>query len=284
MQILTVGKGFIASHLYYKTIDERLQANSNQINSILSKYKPDIIINCIGYCGEYNGTIDACVEQKERTLLSNTIIPTILATECEKLDIRLISIGSGCIFYDQSPNISVSLSGPKDDGWKEENSTNPKSFYSKSKLACDLAIGSMKNTTTLRIRMPISGKDHPRNLLSKLIKYQRVVEEPNSMTFMEDLMNAIDFSIKNETNGIYHIASSIPLTHSVLLDEYCKYKPSHKYEKISVEELNKITKEPRSNCILSIDKAIKRGFGFFDTQDLVRSCVKKFAKNKKDKE
>lgn len=272
MKIFSIGNGFIASHLNYPKIIERLESNSNHIEYILDKYKPNTVINCIGYCGG-SKNIDQCEIEKTRTCTSNTVIPIMLAQACENRNIYLINIGSGCIFSGYSQRLR---------GWLETDIPNPVSYYGYTKYACDLAIGSMKNVTTLRIRMPISSINHQRNLLNKLISYKQVLETPNSVTFLEDLLNAIDFVIKNKKTGIYNITSPNPLTHSALLNEYKKYFPNHIYEKISEKELNNIVVAKRSNCILNSSKIINEGFKFENTDTRVCETVKRFVENLKE--
>lgn len=281
--ILVLGKGFISSSLPFenKHIDkvdpDRLFIRKN----IIDKYKPDIIINCIGRTGSPN--VDWCEEHKSETAEANVALPINLAIEAEKSNIHLIHLGSGCIFYGRSPH--AYKTGQKDNpiadpGWKEDDFANPLSFYSKTKYSCDLALGQFKNVCTLRLRMPVSGSNNPRNLLSKIINYKKVVEENNSITFIDDLVNAIRWVSDKGKTGIYHIASPEPLKHSVFLEEYKKYVPNHSYESISSYELNELTIAPRSNCILNVDKVIKEGFVFLDTDACARAYVKLFINNR----
>lgn len=298
-KIIVLGKkSFIASHLKYETIKSRLPPDQEYIEWFLDEHCPDIIINTVGHCGKPN--IDQCELEKSDTYMSNVVIPLMLACECENRNIHLIHLGSGCIFSGPSPHHIINNKWIKDGkyvsegmlgsgsgntidlGWTETDIANPVSFYSKTKYACDLAIGSMKNITILRLRMPISSINNPRNLLNKLINYKQVLETPNSVTFLEDLINAIDFVIENKKTGIYNITSPKPLTHSTLLNEYKKYFPNHTYEQISEKELNNIVVAKRSNCILDSSKIINEGFKFGDTDTRVSETVKKFVENLKE--
>src|SRR5437867_1568962 len=119
-------KSFVSSHLSYPKIADRLEPDAKQIRRMLNMYKPDVLINCISYCGSPN--IDACDLNKEKTITSNVVIPTILANECEKLGIRLIHLGSGCIFYRTSSNVKYENSIQMDAGWKENDFAAPESF------------------------------------------------------------------------------------------------------------------------------------------------------------
>lgn len=277
MRIHKIGNGFISSHLKYQAIPERLQPDAKQIRSVLEEYKPNVLVNCIGFAGGRN--IDGCEVDKEKTTNSNLIIPTILANECAKLGIKMIHIGSGCINYGESPNLKVSLNtGPQDTGWKETDNAklNNSSFYSKVKYACDLAIGSMSNVCIARIRMPISDKHNARNIITKLLAFEKVLDSPNSMTFLDDLVKVIDWMIINNKTGIYNVANPQPLTHIDILEEYRKYKPEHTYEKINEEQLKELTIAPRSNCLLNTDKLKNEGFEMTPSFLALEKCMKKY--------
>jgi len=293
MKVLVIGRGFIASHINYGTVseysnlytlaEEYLSSDEMEIRNLLLKYEPDVVVNCMGYCGIKN--IDDCETNKDKTLTSNLIIPTILANECHKLGIQFIHVGSGCIFYGISPNAKMGLIGPKIDfGWKETDTPknlDKASFYSRIKYACDLAIGNLPNTCILRIRMPISDRNNPRNLINKLLKYENVLEMPNSVTFLDDLVKVIDWAIHNNKTGIYHVTNPTPLTHIQLLEEYRKYHPEHSYHKINEQELQKFITAPRSNCLLDNSKLTSEGFVMTPTIEALEKCIESYCRGLK---
>lgn len=289
MKIIVLGKNsFVATHLPYEKVDDRLSPYDNSIMQMINTHKPDAIINCVAYCGVKN--IDDCEVNKEKTVITNLVIPTLLAHECYKLGIQLIQPGSGCIFYGPSPNCVWDWEASdserkyipqfKDEGWRETD--NPKlehaSLYSKIKYACDLAIGNLPNVCTLRLRMPISSRNHPRNLINKLLKYENVLEEPNSVTFLDDLVRVIDWVIEKNKSGTYHVTNPSPLTHPQLLEEYRRYHPKHNYKKINKEELSQFITAPRSNCILDCSKLANEGFIMTPTQTALENCIAQYVR------
>jgi 3,5-epimerase/4-reductase len=279
MKAIVIGNGFIASHLNYPIIKDRLFADDYHIADQLERYKPDVVINCMGYCGAKN--IDDCEQNPQRTIESNLTIPTILASHCNKLGIHFVHIGSGCIYYGNSPNIKMGLTGKKKDlGWRETDTPKLEnaSLYSRVKYACDLAIASLPNTCVLRIRMPISDKDSPRNLINKLLRYENVLEAPNSVTFLSDLVRAVEWAVDNKKTGIYHVTNPTALTHVQLLEEYKKYVPEHKYNIINEEQLNKFILAPRSNCILNTDKLTSEGFHMTPTLEALEKCIANYVR------
>lgn len=298
MKISIAGAGFVSDHLPYAKIGNRFEYSSKQIENILDIEKPDVLINCIGKTGRPN--VDWCEVNKEETASANVVFPILLAEICAKKSIHLIHIGSGCIYFGESPNFyytqndgspipdvnystqSFSLLMPTkkiDTGWKENDFANPKSFYSKTKYACDLTLGQMKHVTTLRIRMPISVKNNPRNFINKVRGYKQVIDIPNSVTFMDDLTRCVDWVAKSSHTGIYHVTNPQPLSAADVMREYQKYDFSHQFEIINEEQLDKMTVAKRSNCILNSEKLRETGFYMTPTPKALFDCMATYVKN-----
>ena len=314
MKVLTIGNGFVAEHLPYEIAHGRVAADSRYVDFLLGQYKPDVIINCIGKTGRPN--VDWCEKHKEEVAVANTAIPLLLAEGCAKRGVRMINIGSGCIYFGESPNFhyvqgdgspmpepikTYSLGDPNyepfwgkaftqyftmvfpakkiEDGWRETDFANPQSYYSKSKYACDLMLGQMPHVTTLRIRMPVTDRDVPRNLINKLRGYKQVIDIPNSMTFMSDLVRCVDWAVNNDTSGIYHVANPQPVTAAQIMREFQKYVPEHSFEYITERQLDEMTLAKRSNCILSTEKLRLAGFQMTDSVEALTECMAKYVKN-----
>lgn len=293
---MSIGAGFVSDHLPYKRIDERI-VNFDDIFYVLDEHKPDVLINCIGKTGRPN--VDWCESHKEETAFANVAVPVMLAEKCAVHGIRLIQIGSGCIYFGESPNYgTVQADGSPipegfvkyggtilhpcrkvDSGWREEDFANPKSFYSKTKYACDLVLGAMKHVTTLRIRMPVSTQNNPRNLINKLRGYKQVIDIPNSMTFMDDLARCVEWVIQGDHSGVFHVTNPEPLTAAQIMREYQKYVPEHSFEIITEQQLDQMTTAKRSNCILSSDKLRQAGFQMTPSQEALEKCMAAYVKN-----
>lgn len=276
MKILTIGAGFVADHLPYKVINERIVMASGYIDMMFAEHKPDVIINCIGKTGRPN--VDWCESNKEITAATNTALPILLAEACARHSVHLVQIGSGCIYFGPS-RYKGEASGAPDPGWRETDFANPESFYSKTKYACDLMLGSMKHVTTLRIRMPISTQNNPRNLINKLRGYKQVIDIPNSMTFMDDLTRCVDWAVKGTHTGVFHVANPEPITAARIMKEYQKYVPSHTFEIINEAQLDSLTIAKRSNCILNTDKLKQAGFTMTPSEEALENCMAQYVKN-----
>lgn len=251
MKVMTIGGGFIADHLPYGKIQDRVKPDSVAIKALLVEHTPDVLINCIGRTGSPN--IDWCEAHPMETYGANTIIPLMLAEACSDRSIKMVHIGSGCIYYGESPH---------EGGWREDDAAAPLSLYSKTKYATDMLIGGLDNVTILRLRMPISHVHSPRNLIDKLKRYSEVIDEPNSVTYLSDLVRAVEFSIEKDLKGIYHVCSEEPVTARQVMEAYRVYNPLHTFKTISLGRLNQLTVAPRSNCILNSQKIQSAGFEF----------------------
>lgn len=289
MKIFTLGKGFISDHLPYPKILERIDLFN--IGIVLDKYRPDVIINCLSRTGSPN--IDWCEKNKLETYIANTTIPLLLAEICQQRNIRLLQLSSGCIFYQQSPNIATdyfdteknqfiyNANPPKDFGWRETDHPNPVSFYSKSKSATDLILGNLPNTVCLRLRMPVSPLNHPRNFINKVKNYRQIIDIPNSMTFLTDLVKCISWFANNNLSGIYNVVNPTPLSAVDVMREYQKYRP-HEFEIITESQLDQLTVAKRSNCILDGNKLARDGFQMSPTKLILEETMQQYIQNCKD--
>jgi 3,5-epimerase/4-reductase len=307
MKVITLGGGFIADHLPYEKITDRITPNEDHIEYVLSDSRPDVIVNCVGKTGRPN--VDWCETHQTETYQANVVLPLMIADWCEQNDVHMIHIGSGCIYFGESPNFhyvqgdgslmpdpikTYSLGDPNyelwmakaftmvmpakkiDEGWKETDFANPQSYYSKTKYACDLALGQMPHVTTLRIRMPVSDRDVHRNLINKLRAYSQVIDIPNSMTFMSDLVRCIEWFTWQRLVGIYHVANPGTLTAAQIMREYQKYVPTHTFEIITELQLDRLTTTKRSNCVLNINKLTRAGFIMTPAEQALQQCMQNY--------
>jgi 3,5-epimerase/4-reductase len=276
MKVLVVGNGFIADHLPYERIPEYVEVDWQKTRSLIAFHRPQVLINCAGKTGRPN--VDWCEKHKPVTAETNVTIPLILADLCDKFNTHLIQMGSGCIYFGKSKHKGERFDAV-DPGWREEDFANPQSYYSKTKYATDLILGSMPHVTTLRIRMPVSNKDTPRNLINKLRGYKQVIDIPNSMTIMSDLTRCVDWIIKNGIKGTYHVVNPQPITAAQLMKEFQKYVPEHQFETITEQELDDMTVAKRSNCILNTDKLTRTGFKMTNSEEAVVQTMADYVKN-----
>lgn len=105
--------------------------------------------------------------------------------------------------------------------------------------------------------MPISDDLSHRNFVTKIVKYDRVVNIPNSMTTLTDMLPVSLVMAERRLTGVYNFCNPGAISHNEVLDLYKKHiDPSYTYSNFSVEEQAKILKAGRSNNTLTHDKLV----------------------------
>ena len=117
---------------------------------------------------------------------------------------------------------------------------------------------SFDNILNVRIRMPIVGYDHSKNFITKICTYEKVVNIPNSMTVLPELLPLmIDMSI-NKVNGTINLTNPGAISHNEILDMYKEIiDPNFTYQNFTEEEQKKILLSKRSNNLLDNNKLEK---------------------------
>ncbi|MHB8155099.1 MAG: sugar nucleotide-binding protein [Candidatus Omnitrophota bacterium] len=269
--ILILGKGFIGERLQ-KELDCRIDGSMincfSDAEKLVKKYNPKIIINCIGITGRHN--VDDCELEKDATLLANSFVPVILAEICLRSNIKLVHISSGCIFnYDYKRNKPI-----------DEKSQDYffKLFYSRSKIYAERALEALAkdyNILITRIRIPLLNAKHPKNVLDKLLKYNKVIDIPNSVTYIPDFVKAIKHLIKIDARGVYNVVNEGGLRYPDLMKVYQKYVPTFKLQIITLNKLGLV----RTNLLLSTSKLEKSGFKVRNINSVLDECVKEYLKS-----
>lgn len=272
VKYLILGNGYIGNKFNEYLEDtiickERINSIRDVLNQI-NVYDPDIIINCIGKTGRPN--VDWCELNKEETFFSNVTIPMLIAEACKYTDKYMVHIGSGCIYEGNNGG----------DGYYEDDEPNFRgSFYSRTKIYSEQILKDYNNILIIRIRMPIDNKPSPRNLIDKLINYKQVINVPNSITYIPDLMKIAKELMDKKERGIFNVVNEGPITHKQILELY-KDIVDQKFkmpEFIPIEKLNTLAQ--RSNCILNIRKLKETGIKVRSSLNAVESCMKGYAIN-----
>jgi dTDP-4-dehydrorhamnose reductase len=274
MKYLIFGDGYIGNK-FLETLGKKEAiissadiANVDQVRTEVKKYSPKVIINAAGKTGKPN--IDWCEDHKAETLYSNVTGPLVLAKVAEEMKVRLIHIGSGCIYQGTEEKCFTEDDIPERD--------KIPSFYSKTKAWSEEMLDYFP-VLQVRLRMPIDSEPNPRNLLWKITHYEKVIDVPNSISVIPDFVNATIQLIEKNRTGIYNIVNPGSIKHSEILDMYKKYvDPNFTYETFSLEELAKITKAGRSNCVLSTNKLESEGIKLPEIHKRLPEVLKEYKK------
>ena len=106
-----------------------------------------------------------------------------------------------------------------------------------------------ENVCTLRVRMPISSDlSNPRNFITKITRYNKVVNIPNSMTVLDELLPISIEMAKRNCRGIWNFTNPGVVSHNEILEMYRDYiDPEFKWMNFDLEEQAKVIVAPRSN-------------------------------------
>ena len=164
------------------------------INSI-KKLDPDVDV-VVNFAASAN--IDWCEKNKNRTFQNNVLGSVNVAKVCKEAKAKYVFISSACILKSEDEN----------DIKYENDKTHPRCFYTETKLMAEKLITEIDNDALiLRLRLPVSEVSHPRNLLNKLIGYERLIDCQESMVVVEDMLPRILELIQEGAIGIRHLVS-----------------------------------------------------------------------------
>lgn len=274
MKYLVVGNGYlgnqIAKSLGATILNQRITAQRD-ISGYLWSHQPSCLINCIGKTGTPN--VDWCESNKEETFFSNVVVPTYLWNSCKQFGIKMVHIGSGCIYTGDNGG----------EGYSETDTPNfDGSYYSWTKIVSERFLKD-HNVLQLRIRMPLSDEYSPRNLLTKLLGYKKILSVPNSITYVPDMIDVLKKLLDKDATGIYNVVNKGAILHPNILATYFAITGNTDmlYETIGIEELESMIVAKRSNCVLSTKKLEQEGIEIPSAANAVYRCVTEYVKNEK---
>lgn len=226
--------------------------NREDVARELDEVKPSHVLMSAGITGRPN--IDWCEDHKPETIRTNVIGTLNVADLCMMRDIHVTVYATGCIFkYDEAHPLGSGI------GFTEEDAPNfDGSFYSKTKGYMEPMLKCYPNCLILRVRMPVSDDLIHRNFVTKIVKYERVINIPNSMTILHEMLPASLAMAKAGLTGVYNFTNPGVISHNEVLDLYTKYiDPTYHYKNFTVEEQAKVIKADRSNNELDTTKLLR---------------------------
>lgn len=269
-EALILGQGYFGSRIHEELglpISDRKILSFADAEDGIKKYKPKVLINCIGYIGR---NVDDCELNKEKALFANAFVPIILGEVCLRHNIRLVHISTGCIYrYDYAKDSPID---------EEKEPDFFELYYSRTKIYAEQVLRFLSkkcHILIVRPRVPLDDRPSPKNLLTKLIETKKVINLPNSATYIPDFIQALKHLIKIEAQGIYNIVNKNPLFYPDLMEVYKKHVPGFEYQVVNFNKLNLV----RTNVVLSTKKLENTGFKLRNIKDVLEECVKNYLKS-----
>lgn len=212
-------------------------------------------MNAAGKTGRPN--IDWCESHKVETFRANVLGALTLIDICEQRQIPHLLFSTGCVYTYQRVGEGPHTLG-SGVGFKEEERHNfDGSYYSLSKGLLDDAIAAtqFKCLLTLRVRLPMGEDFNHRSLITKLLQYDKLVDIPNSITCLRNMLPISAQMMRDGKRGIYNFTQEGTISHGELMQLYKEIvDPTVEWSHFSEAEQNQVVKAPRSNCHLDVTK------------------------------
>ncbi|HEX9664681.1 MAG TPA: sugar nucleotide-binding protein, partial [Patescibacteria group bacterium] len=243
--------------------------DSSQVQKALDNLKPDVVLNAAGITGRPN--VDWCEDPKNKfeTFEVNVLGAVNIAKACDQFGIYLAHIGSGCIYQGNNDG----------QGFTEDDPQNFfGSFYSRTKgLSEDLL--KPFNPLQLRVRIPIESAPSPKNVIDKLLKYEKIISVENSFTVVPDFLKASYALIDRKEKGIFNMTNAGSTDHQYIMDKYKEIvDPDYNYALMSLDELKQSTVAERSNCVLNTDKRENLGIKMPPIKERIIEVLREYKK------
>ena len=139
-----------------------------------------------------------------------------------------------------------------------------------------------EKTYLWRLRMPFNHQDSDKNLITKLLKYPKVWSYPNSISNLDEFVQACYNSfIQQIPYGIYNMTNPGSISAKEILDIGKRHhitKPIYQYFK-NLNEFNEAVTVPRSNCVLDTAKIGQQNLEMMNITDSVDWCFRYWKRN-----
>ncbi|GAB5442316.1 MAG: hypothetical protein Fues2KO_26650 [Fuerstiella sp.] len=224
------------------------------LKDFLEQQRPSFLINAAGFTGRPN--VDACELQKTECLAGNAVLPGTIRSVCEDLHLPWGHVSSGCIYTGAKADGSgFSETDPPNFSFRQDNC----SFYSGCKALGEEVLEGADQCYIWRLRIPFDAFDSPRNYITKMMKYDRLLNATNSLSHLGDFVEACVQCHTQEVDfGIYNLTNPGSVTTRQVVDmiraqglcdrEFSFFESEDEFMQVAA-------KTPRSNCVLDTTKA-----------------------------
>ncbi|MEZ9768231.1 dTDP-4-dehydrorhamnose reductase [Vibrio breoganii] len=216
MRVLVTGCNGQVGHCLVQQLTSRVEllavdraeldiTSQNDVETLVSKFKPDFIINAAAHTA-----VDKAEEEEALSFEVNCDGPKFLAESAERVGATLMHISTDYVFP-----------GNKDGVYSEDDATGPLGVYGKSKLAGELAIAEKTNKYIILRTAWVFG-EHGHNFVKTMLRLGKdrdalniVGDQYGGPTYAGDIAGAL-ISMMNQLStdgdsslyGIYHFSGA----------------------------------------------------------------------------
>jgi dTDP-4-dehydrorhamnose reductase len=241
----------------------------------LRETRPAFLINAAGYTGKPN--VDACELHRAECLFGNAVLPGRIAAACAAAGVPWGHVSSGCIFTGARPDgTGFTETDTPNFTFRRDNC----SFYSGTKALGEETLAAAPDVFIWRLRIPFDHRESPRNYLTKLMRYERLLEAANSISQLHEFV-AATFACweKRVPFGTYNVTNPGHVTTREVVDLILKsgvHPKEYQFFHDETEFMRLAAKTPRSNCVMSSAKLAAAGITLTPVRIAIQNALRQW--------
>lgn len=181
--------------------------NINDVESFISDFKPDAVINCTGILNK------VAEEHQSLAVLLNSYLPHYVDEVCRKYGVKFVHVSTDCVFNGKSGE------------YTEDSLKDATSFYGQSK-----ALGEVNNESSVTLRTSIVGPDVNENGIGLFQWFMNQEKETNGfdkviwtgVTTLE-FAKCMEKAIINNLSGLRHAVNNEKIDKYSLISLFKKH-------------------------------------------------------------
>lgn len=271
-KILLVGRGHIATILrrYLQISDaDHYQGQMQDFEWPATWSRYDAVVNTAG-----KTDLAWCEANKGESFEHNVIAPLRMMRKVPK-DIPFIHLSSGCVWDGPFPAIGLAFT--------PNEPPTPACHYSWTKAACDALMMQEsqlgRKLAILRPRQVFSELKHPRNTLTKLLGYPKLIDTPNSMTSAAEIVKTVKGLVQEprliESPRIINVYNPGYITPYMFGCRLAEAGLRQKPERLEKEELDK-TLVPKRVDVVMEDWWFEHNFHPTEIEDAIEITINSY--------
>lgn len=167
--------------------------NENNVNEVINKYKPDVVINCAAYTA-----VDKCETDEKNAYKINALGPKYLSAATSAIGLEMVQVSTDYVFDGEGNTPLI-----------ETDEVNPQTAYGRTKLQGEILVreNNPKHYIVRTAWLYGDGNNFVKTMLklSETNKVLKVVnDQKGTPTSTVDLARVIIKLIENKAYGLYH--------------------------------------------------------------------------------
>lgn len=239
--------------------------------------RPDFVINAIGFTGRPN--IDGTEREKLHCLITNATVPGILGEVLGERGIALGHVSSGCIYDGTRPDGTPFT---EDDPPNFAFSHPRASWYSRTKAMAETLLRDCPTAVIWRLRIPFDEFDHERNYITKIMRYDRLLEVTNTISQLQEFTAiSLETLLRRLPAGIYNVVNPGAIRTSDVAEAIRRHGLCTKEFQFFKDEDDFLAapgRVKRANCVLSSEKLAAHGLALRPIHEALDDTLRRWTR------